>query len=112
MGKIHDDWTPEDAAILGRLTLARKLVLLPMIRKGDRYGHDGDYAFAAAISRGASPLEIMRNIMRYETENPEDCIGRVGASECSCCGEYMPAGRSFCCTDEFPEPGEMRETGP
>ena len=29
---------------------------------------------------------------------------------CRCCGEPCPDGFD-CCTDEFPEPGEIRETG-
>jgi hypothetical protein len=30
---------------------------------------------------------------------------------CQCCGEDMAPGQTFCCTDEFPEPGQVRETG-
>lgn len=29
---------------------------------------------------------------------------------CRCCGEECPSGED-CCTDDFPEPGEIRETG-
>jgi RecJ-like exonuclease len=43
-----------------------------------------------------------------------DCEGtgkvRVERHQCRCCGEETQTGRD-CCSDDFPEPGEMRETG-
>jgi hypothetical protein len=31
---------------------------------------------------------------------------------CPCCGETSTElGRTFCCSDDFPEPGDIRETG-
>lgn len=29
---------------------------------------------------------------------------------CPCCGENMPPGATFCCSDDFPEPGDVRES--
>ncbi len=30
--------------------------------------------------------------------------------QCACCGEECPDGRD-CCSDDFPEPADIRETG-
>ena len=32
-------------------------------------------------------------------------------SYCSCCGEEMEPGSTSCCSDDFHEPGDERETG-
>lgn len=39
-----------------------------------------------------------------------DAVSAPEVHRCKCCGEECPDGRD-CCTDEFPEPGEIRETG-
>jgi hypothetical protein len=39
------------------------------------------------------------------------CTGVPRTHYCSCCGEECPDGKD-CCSDEFPEPGDIRETGP
>lgn len=41
----------------------------------------------------------------HHTSDHEDVV-----HACSCCGEDCPDGVD-CCSDEFPEPGDVRETG-
>ena len=51
---------------------------------------------------------------------PSGCFGSEAKYEawiaqrtevCQCCGLEMAPGQDFCCSDEFPEPNEIRETG-
>lgn len=65
MSKIQDNWTNEDAAHLGTLTLARKLALVSMIRKGDRHDYLVMHARTAARERGATPLDVQRNVHAF-----------------------------------------------
>jgi hypothetical protein len=44
-------------------------------------------------------------------EMRERAADRPAPEICTCCGEDMAPGQTFCCTDEFPEPGDIRETG-
>jgi hypothetical protein len=39
-----------------------------------------------------------------------EAIERIEPHICSCCGEECPSGVN-CCSDEFPEAGDIRETG-
>lgn len=50
-------------------------------------------------------MEELNNADR-ELHRPE----RRNVHRCSCCGEVTANGVD-CCTDEFAEPGEIRETG-
>lgn len=54
----------------------------------------------------AADLETIADHLRaagFQIREPAD-------HQCSCCGEDCPDGVD-CCSDEFPEPGQMRETG-
>lgn len=50
---------------------------------------------------------------RFHGTDP-DTLARESEPEpdiCPCCGEDMAPGQEFCCSDDFPEPGDIRETG-
>jgi hypothetical protein len=65
-GCIYDTWTSEDFVRLNRLNLARKLIVLSMIRKGDRQDALVMKMRALAKARGATPNMIEANVMAYD----------------------------------------------
>jgi hypothetical protein len=63
---------------------------------------DGDYYTASVWTNPCGHVDLYSDVLK-EGREP-----RPPAHRCSCCGEECPDGRD-CCSDDFPEPGDIRE---
>lgn len=76
----------------------------------------------AAVERAQAALDMYPDRSNYwDSPSGQDALevivalnlvarGRPLVHVCSCCGEECASGHD-CCSDDFPEPGDIRETG-
>lgn len=65
--------------------------------------------FAVLVIEGTKQIASRSGIQTREAaETAAEDFGEVYMHTCTCCGEVCESGED-CCTDNFPEPGDLRE---
>lgn len=92
---------PEFAAALQTVTDSLEAALIAA-GNPDARGVLGVTAARAALAKLARDPNAWREHAREVDESDF-------AAPCPCCGDEMAPGQKFCCSDDFPEPGDERD---